>query len=255
MKFCSSGTWIQNDQRVSKCHRSLTVLISFMLFSISSFSQSDLGSWNVFNAKGSISDQWSVFAEAQIRSLKFYDHFHYYEIKGGLNFNVNRNIQFTIAGGKYNTYQAGGDFVKPKRSDEMRLWEQMSVKQSFSRLVIEHRYRAEQRWTQINLRHRFRYRANLIVPINKRKIDKGTVYGSIWDEIFLTNRTPYFERNRFFAGVGYKMTNSLTLQSGYLYQFDYFLVDEIGRQFLQVSVLFDFNFKKKQNIEIPSSID
>lgn len=41
----------------------------------------DLGSWNILNLKYNVNDKWSVFGEAQLRSLKFYTNFHYYEYK------------------------------------------------------------------------------------------------------------------------------------------------------------------------------
>ncbi len=73
-----------------------TVLITLVLFvSESSFSQSvGLGSWNIINVKSDINKRWSVFAEAQLRSLKFYDHFHYHEYKAGLNFKAQPNVTF-----------------------------------------------------------------------------------------------------------------------------------------------------------------
>jgi len=231
-------------------------LTVFIMLSETCFSQSGMGSWSVLSTKISLNPKWGAFAEAQIRSLKFYDHFHYYEVKGGVNYTVHNNFQLSMAGGHYNTYQSGGDFVTPKRSDEIRLWQQVAMRQSLSILQFEHRYRAEQRVTQIGLKHRFRYRINMTIPLNKRKVEIGTLYTSAWNEIFLTNRAPYFERNRFFAGLGYEVTNALTLQGGYIYQFDYFLVDEIGRQFLQLSALFDFDVSKRSHDrKIPSNVD
>ncbi len=112
---------------------------------------------------------------------------------------MHSNFHFSIAGGHYNTYQSGGDFVTPKRSDEIRLWQQIAKRQSLIRLRFEHRYRAEQRWTQVDFRHRFRYRINMTVPLNKSRIEVATLYSSMWNEIFLTNQAPYFERNRFFC--------------------------------------------------------
>ena len=47
------------------------------------FSQNELGSWNTTNFNFKLNDKWQVFAETQLRSLKFYDNFHYYEFKAG----------------------------------------------------------------------------------------------------------------------------------------------------------------------------
>ncbi len=140
--------------------------------------------------------------------------------------------------GEYHTYQAGGDFVRPQLSDEFRTWLQLTMNQHLDRLKFDHRYRAEQRWTQNGYRNRFRYRLNLNVPLNQPKTDPGAWYLTVSDEIFFTDRAPYFERNRFFVGAGFVVRKWLTLQSGWMHQFDYRINDETGRDFLQISVLF-----------------
>ena len=79
----------------------------------------DLGSWNVLNLKYNVDDKWSVFGEAQLRSLKFYDDFHYYEYKGGVNYKFHKNATLSLGTGSYQTYKEGGNFVKPKNNDEL----------------------------------------------------------------------------------------------------------------------------------------
>lgn len=200
-----------------------------------------LGTWNILNANMRLAQRWSVFAEGQIRSLRWYDHFHYYEIKGGGMHHFNENFTFALAGGYYNTYSRGGTFVEPKLSEEIRLWQQLIMKQSYGRLNFEHRYRAEQRFTNNGYRNRFRYRVGTTIPISK----SSTWFLNVSNEIFFTNREPYFERNRLFVGAGHKVTPTLTVQVGYLNQFDFNLVDEIGSDFFQI--MFQFNLKRSPN--------
>ena len=54
--------------------------------------RTDLGSWNIINVKYNMNEKWSVFGEAQLRSLKFYNHFHYHEFKGGLEYKVHNRL-------------------------------------------------------------------------------------------------------------------------------------------------------------------
>jgi hypothetical protein len=54
------------------------------------------------------------------------------------------------------------------------------------------------------------------------------------NEIFFTNREPYFERNRFQILALFKINENNSFQLGYLHQFDYKINDEIGRQFLVI---------------------
>ena len=77
-----------------------------------------LGSWNILNMKYNHNEKWSVFGEAQLRSLKFYSNFHYYEYKGGINYKVHKKVRLTLGAGSYQTYKEGGDFVLPKNNNE-----------------------------------------------------------------------------------------------------------------------------------------
>jgi hypothetical protein len=94
------------------------------------------------------------------------------------------------------------------------------------------------------------------VPLNSKKIQPKTVYAQIWNEIFFTNQEPFFERNRFFIGGGYEFSKNLAVQMGYIYQFDYKINDETGRDFLNLSLLYNFNLiKNKENGFMPTVSD
>jgi len=81
---------------------------------------SEIGSWNIINLKMNIDKQWSFFVEPQLRSLSFYNQFHYYEIKGGITYNLKSNFSFTTGLGSYNTYSQGGNFKLPYQQKEIR---------------------------------------------------------------------------------------------------------------------------------------
>lgn len=212
----------------------------------------DLGSWNILNLKYNYSEKWSVFGEAQLRSLKFYDQFHYYEYKGGINYAIHKNVKLTLGAGSYQTYNEGGDFVLPKNNNEFRLWPQFLFFQSIEKLKIEQRYRAEFRFTSNGYRNRFRYRIGVSYPFGKEKNGNKPFQISFSNEVFFTNNEPYFERNRLLFSVNYKPSKIVNIQLGYLHQFDYKINDETGRDFLVVGFYYDI-FRKstsKQGDEI-----
>jgi hypothetical protein len=194
----------------------------------------DLGSWNIINLKLNVNKKWSFFAESQLRSLKFYSNFHYYEYKGGINYKVHNNATITIGAGSYQTYKEGGDFVTPKNNNEFRIWPQFVLFQSLGKLKIEQRYRTELRFTSNGYRNRFRYRLGLAYPFGKEKNNYKPYQVITNNEIFFTDNEPYFERNRMQVAFNYKPSKSTTLQVGYLHQFDYKINDETGRDFLQI---------------------
>jgi hypothetical protein len=191
-----------------------------------------LGSWNIFNVKYTINKKWSLFSEAQLRSLGFYSNFHYHEIKGGANFALNENVLFTLAGGNYQTYSENGNFALPKNNNEIRLWPQITLNQKIGHLKIEHRYRAELRFTSNGYRNRFRYRLGITFPLSFLDSTKSKLHLTCNNELFFTDNEPYFERNRSFLGIQYKVSKKTTLHIGYIHQFDYKINDETGLDFL-----------------------
>ncbi len=149
----------------------------------------------------------------------------------------------TLAAGSYQTYKEGGNFVLPKNNDEFRLWPQLVFFQAIGKLKIEQRYRAESRFTSNGYRNRFRYRLGLAFPFGKEKNEYKPFQVSVSDEIFFTDNEPYFERNRLMFAFNYKPLKTASIQLGYLYQFDYKINDETGRDFFVIGFYYDI-FRK-----------
>ena len=214
----------------------------------------ELGSWNIINVKYSIDNKWSTFGEAQLRSLKFYNHFHYYEYKGGVSYKANKNLNIALGAGSYHTYKEGGSFVLPKNNDEFRIWPQIVLSQSIGKFTIEQRYRAEMRFTSNGYRNRFRYRLGLSYPFGEEKNGYKPFQINASNELFFTNNEPYFERNRVLISLNYKPTKTTTLQVGYLHQFDYKINDETGRDFLQIGYFIDLFRRQSASNKFTSEI-
>lgn len=219
------------------------------LFVQDSSAQESLGTWNILNLNARVSDKIGVFGEAQLRSLLLYSDYHYYEVKGGAWWRMNEQVTFLGGAGRYDTYSAGGNFESPRLNREIRTWGQANLKNSMGRWIIEHRYRAEQRFTDNGYRNRFRYRLACTYLLNSSKISTGTLFVNAWNETFFTNLAPYFERNRIFAGMGYVFSESLMIHLGYVHQFDYKLTDEIGRDFVQIGFNFSQDWRRSKTVQ------
>ena len=215
---------------------------------------SDLGSWNILNLKYNPNEKWSVFGEAQLRSLKLYNDFHYYEYKGGINYKGYKNIQLTLGAGSYQTYKEGGDFVLPKNNNEFRIWPQVVLFQSVGEFKIEQRYRAELRWTSNGYRNRFRYRLGVSYSFGKELKEYQPYQISASNELFFTDKEPFFERNRLLFAFNYKPSKETTLQMGYLHQFDYKINDETGRDFLVVGFYYELFRKGNSKSEVENEL-
>ena len=215
-----------------------------------------LGAWNVVNADYQLNGKWSAWGEVQTRSQKFFNDFFYHELKGGGSFKPNKNVGLLIGFGQYATYSNGGNFKSPVLAHEFRMWEQLTLVNNINRIKIEHRYRIEQRWRGNEYRNRFRYRINPVIPINKSSIEKGCFYASVFDEIFLSDQAPHFERNRLFAGLGYQPLTTMTIQMGWIRQYDYNIASGgVHKDFFQTTLLFRFHQKQNSNAIHPSTMD
>jgi hypothetical protein len=195
------------------------------------------GSWNSLQFRYQINEKWVFNAEAQLRSLRFYDHFHYHEYKAWMLYRLRPELTLALGAGDYDTYGSGGDFVVPKNNDEFRLWPQLQVLQNIGKVKIEHRYRFEMRFADQGYRNRFRYRIQLNYPLFGAE-SRWSVQAS--SELFFTNRVAYFERVRSQAGLNIKLNRHLSLLPGYLYQFDYRINDETGRDFVVMGLLISY---------------
>ncbi|MBL0009003.1 MAG: DUF2490 domain-containing protein [Saprospiraceae bacterium] len=63
------------------------------------------------------------------------------------------------------------------------------------------------------------------------------------NEIFFTDKEPYFERNRMLLAFNYKPSKASTIQIGYLHQFDYKINDETGRDFFLIGYFIELSRK------------
>ena len=236
-----------------KYKASVPLLFSFFsLIAFTAKAQNDktgLFSINTFVLPGDSLHRWGGYVELQTRSNELFNQFYYYETKGGISYDVAKNYTALIGTGRY--YTAAMPVMNQPQVTEFRLWEQMTVSQFLDRIKIEHRYRAEQRWLNGIYRNRFRYRLNLAVPLNHPKIQPDTYFVSVFDEVFLNNVAPHFERNRFSAALGYQFDKSLSLQAGWLNQYNYSLAAAGAKNNLVILLNYRFlrkNSKPKEHI-------
>lgn len=233
--------------RLPKGYKTCIPLILTFIVTITTHAQPNkLGSWEMANINYQFTKHISFFGEIQVRSQRLTKDFFYHEVKGGVGYSIGKKISFLVAAGDYRTYIFPGNF-KSLQTKEFRLWEQFSFKSNLEPVRVDHRFRIEQRWQNGNYRNRFRYRINPIVPINHKTIVANTLYGVMFNELFFTNQAPYFERNRFFVGLGYQFSKLFALQLGFLRQFDYRKSDDgLAKNFLQTSLL--FTLERKESI-------
>ena len=235
----------------------LTLLVFIALyFSMNEIAAqtNELGSWNILNLKYNQNQKLSFFGEAQLRSLKLYTNYHYYEYKGGFNYKLHNNVMFTIGVGSYQTYNEGGDFVLPKFNDEFRIWPQFNFFHSIGQLKIEQRVRTELRFTSNGYLNRYRYRLGISYPFGRQRGDYKPFQMSLSNEVFLKENEPIYERDRALIALNYKPSKATTIQIGYICQSDYKIYDETGRNFFQIGYFIEISPKKSRITSIDRDI-
>ncbi|WP_439506594.1 DUF2490 domain-containing protein [Sediminibacterium sp.] len=233
------------------------ILIGAFLYSTLLFSQTPgLGTWNVLTGRFNYNSKWHGFVELQLRSQQTYDHFNYHEVKGGIGYMITPSLSALVGTGRYVTYQVNDNFKLPFLVSENRIWQQLIYNQTFPSLRIEHRLRAEQRYTSAGYRNRFRYRLSAVIPINKKTITNKTFFLNTSNEFHFNNENVFYEQNRFYLGGGYNFSNKLSLQMGWIYRSDFFSQNRAQyKNFLQTSLQFTFSKSKSTAIRNIGSVD
>ncbi|MCD8741837.1 DUF2490 domain-containing protein [Mucilaginibacter roseus] len=220
---------------------------------------SKTGTWGIVTVvlPGDSAHKWGGYIELQTRTnTLLYNQPFYYEVKGGISYDIAKNYTALIGSGRYITYDYD-NLDEPPTALETRLWEQLVVNQFLDRIKIEHRYRIEQRFFEkTGYRNRFRYRLNVAIPLNHPKVDPKTWYIALFNEVFLNNKAPHFERNRFSAALGYQFDKSLSIQAGWMNQYNYTLTSAGAKNNLAILLQYRINRKKSKPREhIPSIHD
>lgn len=217
----------------------IVFLLFFNLFAVTA-QEDELGNWLMYFGTNRISDDFSIHSEVQYRNHKVAPvHIEQLLLRTGLNYHLSNKAIVTLGYGYIPSYIFESE-QKPPESKEHRIFQQFILKNSLNRFFFEHRYRLEQRWVNSDYRNRFRYRLMLTVPLNQTTISKNAIFLALYDEIFIGDQEPFFDRNRLYGAVGYQALDQLQLQIGYLQQriFNY------GKGYLQLAIVYNTDFRK-----------
>lgn len=218
-------------------------ILMVLLLNISTnlFSQ-QLGCWNTFNVAYDNGNKWSFSTEAQLRSLDFYRNYNYHEFKGMIGYKFIPNLQTALILGRYTTYGEGKSFQNPKLADEFRVAVQLGLKNSIGKVQIDHRYRIEKRYYYSGARgFRIRYRVGLSVPLDPAKKTSLGLSNEFLLAITSGSSIIRYDKNRITLGLTRKLNNMVSMQLGYLSQYDSKSADEPGNSFLVYSLLLNLS--------------
>ncbi len=193
--------------------------------------QENMGNWVMYFGTNKLSDQWSVHTEFQYRNhtLASFDT-EQLLLRAGVNYHLSQTAFATVGYAFVPSFTFESEQKRPEVI-EHRLWQQFIQVSKVANVKLEHRYRLEQRWVNTQYRNRFRYRLMAFVPLNKKQ-KQGKLFLGIYDEIFINSKNTFFDRNRFYMGLGYQMSQISTLQVGILHQ----QLNNYGKLYFQFSL-------------------
>ena len=203
--------------------------ISILSFSQTSHAQIDenaMGAWYMYFFNTTINESPWVQGDIQFRNWDMGGDLEQLLLRGGLTYKPqNANVLLTLGYGNITT----GTYGESKETKaESRIYQEVLFPVNFGeRLYTKHRFRYEQRFVgNQDFRTRYRYNLFVNVPLNKSSFEKNTLYLALYNELFINgqreigdgNTVEMFDRNRFYAALGYVIKKGLNVQLGMMQQ-------------------------------------
>ena len=211
------------------------LVILIILFSSSVFAQST-GGWLIYFGTSTLKDSnWSIHHEIQLRDHQILGDHNQTLARVGFQYKLKPYLQGTVGYGFIHTELEDS----PNRPfSEHRIYQEAILSHNLSVAKLRHRFRLEERFIENqDFRGRLRYCLFLDLPFSEKGMKQGGTYLALYDEVFLNlsdqEQIKFFDRNRLYAGLGWKVQDRLGLQLGYMRQH---IGKQAGRDHILASV-------------------
>jgi hypothetical protein len=203
----------------------------------------NVGTWFVYFGNQKINDKWNIQSDFQYRDYRFLGQRNQFLARAGLGYNLKPQNHNLLLGYAYIATDAYDEFDnKTSTKIEHRIYQQYLYKNKVGLNSLTHRFRLEERFFPNEFGLRARYFISLQKPLGSKTIAKGNTYLSAYNELFVDIKDPKFDRNRLYGGLGYGITESLRIETGYMIQAQ----KNITRGQLQLIIVNNLPFKTKQ---------
>ena len=148
-----------------------SIAVGLFMFGISSLNaqKSDLGAWYMYFGNNKISKKLNWHNEIQYRNFDAGGDLEQLLIRTGIGYDLTENNNNILLG--YG-FILSKPYINGEKTDniEHRIFQQYITKQKFGRFNIQHRYRLEERFLEVDFRMRFRYFLGFNIPINNKEL-------------------------------------------------------------------------------------
>ena len=215
----------------------IAILVLFFGANSLNAQESNLGNWLIYIGNKKVNSKWNIHHEVQYRNYNVIGDLEQLLLRTGIGYNLTEGGNNLLLGYGYihSENYLGQSDIKVSLG-EHRIFQQFISKQKVGKVILQHRYRFEQRFVADDIKLRFRYFLGINVPLISLNEDRNPLYVSIYNEIFINSVGNIYDRNRLYGGIGYKINDNIKMEFGYMNQF------LSGRSRDQVNVLAFVNF-------------
>jgi len=192
--------------------------------------------WFVLNSNIKLHKKFGFAFDGQLRFVQNFESAQHF-LRNGLEIYITPNLSIVPIGYMYVWNFQYGKQPSTYVNNEQRLWQQIQYRHNYKGFYFSHRFRIEQRFIQKHhtepdgsvvydgydtYLNRTRYRLQIHIPLNNEKIEPGTWFIAIFDELFyswgssVTYNKP--DQNRMYGAIGYQFNKKFSLQGGAFYQ-------------------------------------
>lgn len=223
--------------KMKKKNKIATLIITLVLPFFAMSQESDLGNWLIYIGNKKLNSKWNIHNEVQYRNYNAVGDLEQLLLRTGVGYNLSENNNNLLLGYGYILSENYIGETDDKISvNEHRIFQQFTTKQNLGKVGLSHRYRFEQRFVEDDFKMRFRYFLGIKIPLHYKEEGENPLYLSVYNEIFLNTKSSVFDRNRVFGGLGYKFSDNLRFELGYMNQF----FETSGRD--QINIIAFVNF-------------
>jgi hypothetical protein len=179
----------------------------------------NLGNWLVYFGNQKINDRWNIQSDFQYRDYQFFGQRNQFLARAGLGYNLKPQNHNLLLGYAYIATDNYDEFnVITATKNESRIYQQYLYRAKIGSNSITHRFRLEERFFPSEFGLRGRYFFAVQKPFKNTNGNKTSTYFSAYNELFVNINDIKFDRNRFYAGFGYGITESIRVETGYMIQ-------------------------------------
>lgn len=189
---------------------------------IDAIEEAPLGAWTMYFGTATFGESpFGAHAELQVRNHDLTGDLQQLLLRTSGRYTLPDQSATLALGYGYVLSESEGEPDDP--FNEHRIYQEAALPQRVSVVRLTHRFRYEQRFVEdADFQTRYRYAVFATVPLNQSDLRRGTLYAATYAEIFLRGAgrgdRPVFDRSRLYGALGYKLTDGLGIQAGYMEQ-------------------------------------